>query len=271
LSFVNLLIVYIIMIGVFDSGVGGLSVVKEIFKSLPNRQIIYFGDAARLPYGTKGVGFVKKYSEKITRWLLDRDAKIIIVACHTASALAGDYLKEEFKNVPIFDMITPTANKIASFGFKRIGIVGTPGTIKSNAWENHLIKLNPKLKIYSLACPLFVPLVEEGWVDKKATREIVKEYLSCFKDKKIDGLVLACTHYSMLEGVIKTVLGKKVEIIDPAKILANEISQFLSNNGNIKIKAEESQFFFSDEPYNLKKICHLCFNKKIESTIVDPF
>jgi glutamate racemase len=259
------------MIGVFDSGVGGLSVVKEIYKKLPNCQIIYFGDTARLPYGTKGVDFVKKYSEKITRWLLDKDVKIIIVACHTVSALAGDYLKEQFKNVPVFDMIVPTVNKISGLRLKQIGIIGTPGTIKSRAWESHLLKLNPKFKIYSLACPLFVPLVEEGWVDKKATKEIVKEYLIYFKDKKIDGLVLACTHYPMLEGVIKAVLGKKIEIIDPAKILANEISQFISNNGNIKMEVGESQFFFSDEPYNLKKIRHLCFNKKMEPTITDPF
>ncbi len=259
------------MIGVFDSGVGGLSVVKEIFKSLPNRKIIYFGDTARLPYGTKGADFVKKYSAKITQWLLDKDSKIIVVACHPASALAGDSLKEQFKGIPIFDMITPTANKISGLGFKRIGIIGTPGTIKSKAWESHLLKLNSKLKIFSLACPLFVPLVEEGWVDKRATKEIVKEYLSYFKDKKIDGLVLACTHYPMLESVISKIMGKKVEIIDPAKILAGEISQFLLNNGNIKTKMGENQFFFSDEPYNLKKICHLCFNKKIEPTITDPF
>jgi glutamate racemase len=260
------------MIGVFDSGVGGLSVVKEIFKSLPNYQIIYFGDTARLPYGTKGAGFVKKYSEKITQWLLDKEAKIIIIACHTSSALAGDYLKKQFPNTPIFDMITPTAKQIANLGFNKIGIIGTPGTIKSKAWENHLLRLNSKLRIYSLACPLFVPLVEEGWVDKKATKEIVKEYLSYFKDKNIGGLVLACTHYPILGNVIKEVMGKKVEIIDPAKILTKEISLFLLNNGKIEMKmGGQGRFFFSDEPYNFKKISHLCFNKKIKPTITDPF
>ncbi len=239
------------MIGVFDSGVGGLSVVKEIFKNLPDRQIIYFGDTARLPYGTKGADFVRKYSEKITQWLLDRGAKIIIIACHTSSAFAGDYLKKQFQNIPIFDMITPTANQISGLGFNRIGIIGTPGTIRSKAWENHLLALNLRLKIYSLACPLFVPLVEEGWVDKKATKEIVKEYLSFFKDKKIEGLVLACTHYPMLEKVIKKVVGSQVEIINPAEILAKEVKKFLEKNlvinSETKIK-NIHEFFFSDEP-----------------------
>jgi len=270
------------MIGVFDSGVGGLSVVKEILKNISNRQIIYFGDTARLPYGTKGVDFVKKYSEKITQWLLDRGVKIIIIACHTSSALSGDYLKKQFQNVPIFDMITPTAEKISAFGFGKIGIIGTPGTIKSKAWENHLLKLNPRLEIYSLACPLLVPLVEQGWVDKKATKEIVKEYLSCFKDKKIEGLVLACTHYPMLEKVIKKVVGKKVKIINPAEILAKEVGKFLKENleadylpSSAKVtdgfQGNGYQIFFSDEPYNFKKISRMCFNKKIKPTILDPF
>ena len=262
------------MIGVFDSGVGGLSVVKEIFKNLPDRQIIYFGDTARLPYGTKGADFVKKYSEKITQWLLGRGAKIIIIACHTSSALAGDCLKRQFQNIPIFDMITPTANEISNFGFKKIGIIGTPGTIKSKAWENHLLKLNPRLKIYSLACPLLVPLVEEGWVDKKATKEIVKEYLNYFRTKKIEGLVLACTHYPILEKVIKKVVGGNIKIINPAEILAKEVKKFLEGNPatNSQMKIKNShQFFFSDEPYNFKKISSMCLNKKIKPTITDPF
>jgi glutamate racemase len=270
------------MIGIFDSGVGGLSVVKEIFKNLPDRQIIYFGDTARLPYGTKGADFVKKYSEKITQWLLDRGAKIIIVACHTSSAFAGDYLKEQFQNIPIFDMISPTANEVSNFGFKRIGIIGTPGTIKSKAWENHLLALNPRLKIYSLACPMLVPLVEEGWVDKKATEEIVKEYLGYFNGKEIQGLVLACTHYPMLEKVIKKVCDKNVKIINPAEILAKEVKKFLEKNPEMNfspsfakasegLRQDNHQFFFSDEPYNFKKISRMCFNKKIDPIITDPF
>ncbi len=169
------------MIGIFDSGVGGLTVVKEIFKRLPGYQILYFGDTARLPYGTKGADFVQKYSSRITSWLINNGAKIIVIACHTSSAWAADSLKKQFKEVPIFEMIIPAvkaALKITKN--KKIGIIGTPGTIKSRSYEKKLLKLNPKLKIYSVACPLFVPLVEEGWLSSKITREIAEEYLKSF-------------------------------------------------------------------------------------------
>jgi len=262
------------MIGIFDSGVGGLTVVREIFKVLPDYQIIYFGDTARLPYGTKGADFVKKYSLKITNWLLEKEAKIIIVACHTSSALAGDYLKEQIKGMPIFDMITPTIKEISGAKFKKIGIIGTPGTIKSNSWQNHLLKIEPNLKIYSRACPLFVPLVEEGWIDRGPTKEIAKDYLEDLKQKNIEGLILACTHYPMLKKTIKEVLGKNVKIIDPAKILAKELSIFLRDNGRINSslkKGNHNQFFFSDKPYHFKKISRFCLNQEIKPTIKDPF
>jgi len=262
------------MIGVFDSGVGGLTVVKEIYNILPNYQIIYFGDTARLPYGTKGADFVKKYSLKITNWLLKKEAKIIVVACHTSSALAGDYLKKQLKNVPIFDMITPTVKEISKIKFKKIGIIGTPGTIESNSWQSHLLKIEPNLKIYSKACPLFVPLVEEGWMNKSPTKEIAKDYLKNLKQKNIEGLVLACTHYPILKKTIKEALGKKVEIIDPAKILAKELAIFLKDNKQINSslkKGNLNQFFFSDKPYHFKKISHFCLNQKIKPVIKDPF
>jgi glutamate racemase len=187
------------MIGVFDSGVGGLSVVKEITKVLPSSRIIYFGDTARLPYGTKGPDFVKKYSAKITKWLLDKGADIIVIACHTSSAEAGEFLKDKFKKVPVFDMITPCAKKLNKY--KSVGVIGTPGTIKSKAWEKQILSENPESQIQSIACPLFVPLVEEGWIDNKAASEIAKEYLKGFG--RIDALVLACTHYPMLEKTIE--------------------------------------------------------------------
>lgn len=263
------------MIGVFDSGVGGLSVVKEIFKYLPDFQIIYFGDTARLPYGTKGADFVKRYSSKITNWLLEKEAKIIVVACNTSSAWASEFLREEFKGVPIFEMINPAIKELLSIAKnKKIGIIGTPGTIKSGSWEKKLLKLNSAFKIYSKSCPLFVPLVEEGWVDKKITKEIVKEYLEEFKERGIDSLILACTHYPILEKAIKEAMGAKIKIINPAESLAKELKLFL--NDNLQIASEikkgmEHQFFFSDEPYNLEKISHLCLDRKIKPTIKDPF
>ncbi|MBU2540013.1 glutamate racemase [Patescibacteria group bacterium] len=263
------------MIGIFDSGVGGLTVVKEIFKYLSDYQITYFGDTARLPYGTKGANFVIRYSKKITRWLLKKGVKIIVVACNTSSAWASDSLKKEFKNIPIFEMISPAVKEaIKTTRNKKIGIIGTPGTIKSGAYKKKLIKLDSDLKFFSTACPLFVPLVEEGWIDEKVTKEIIKKYLLPLKEKNIDTLILGCTHYPLLKEAIAEVIGKKVKIINPAESLAKKLKEFLENRPEVKNKIKKGskhKFFFSDEPYNLGKISHLCFNKRIKPIIKDPF
>lgn len=268
-------LVYLRMIGIFDSGVGGLTVVKEIFKYLPEYQIIYFGDTARLPYGTKGAGFVKKYSAKITEWLLNKKAKIIVIACHTSSAWATDFLKKKYKDVPIFDMISFTADEvIRSTKNKKVGIIGTPGTIKSSAWSRKLKKLDPLLKIYLQACPLFVPMVEMGFTRGVVTEKVAREYLKKIKVEKVDVLVLACTHYTLLSEVIKKIMGPKVKIINPAEITVKKIRDFLAGSPEAKIGAKQGsghKFFFSDEPYNLEKINRLCFNKKIKPIISDPF
>lgn len=263
------------MIGIFDSGVGGLTVAKEIFKQLPKCQTIYFGDTARLPYGTKGAEFVKKYSDKIVEWLLGKNAKIIIIACHTSSAWATDFLKNKYKNIPIFDMISFTAKEVSlSTKNKKVGIIGTPGTIKSSAWRRNLKKIDPSLKIYLQACPLFVPLAEEGWVNNDITAMIAKKYLEPLKKREIDTLVLGCTHYQLLSGVIKKFFGSDVKIINPAESVAKQIKKFLEENNAIKAsvkKGSKHQFFFSDEPYNLEKISKICFGKKIKATVKDPF
>ncbi|MCX6721707.1 MAG: glutamate racemase [Candidatus Staskawiczbacteria bacterium] len=271
------------MIGIFDSGVGGLTVVKEIFKYLPEHQIIYFGDTARLPYGTKGADFVKKYSKKITNWLLKRGAKIIIVACNTSSAWAADSLKKDFKKTPIFEMINPaitealatTKNPSASLrAGKKIGIIGTPGTIRSGVYQKKFLKADSSLEIFSQACPLFVPLVEEGLVDDKITIEIIKKYLEPLKEKGIDTLILGCTHYPLLKTIIEDTIDSGIKVINPAESLAKEVKKYLEENTTTakKIKrGSKHQFFFSDEPYNLEKISHLCFNKRIKPIVKDPF
>lgn len=255
------------MIGIFDSGVGGLTVAKEIFRVLPQCRIIYFGDTARLPYGTKGADFVKKYSSKITEWLLNKNAEVIVIACNTSSAWASDSLKKKF-NVPIFEMITPAVKEaLKSTKNKKIGIIGTPGTIKSRAYENNLLKIDSSLKVYSRACPLFVPLVEEGLVDGNITEDIIKMYLNPLKKKGIDTLILGCTHYPLLENAIKKTIDSGINIINPAKSLAKELKACVLSCK----KGASHQFYFSDEPYNLDKISHLCFNRKIKAKIHDPF
>lgn len=263
------------MIGIFDSGVGGLTVVKEIFKYLPDYQIIYFGDTARLPYGTKGADFVKKYSEKITEWLLEKNAKIIVIACNTSSAWASDSLKKRFKATPIFEMINPAVTEaIKTTKNKKIGVIGTPGTIKSNAYQQKLSKIDPSLEIFSQPCPLLVPLVEEGILDDKITIEIIKKYLEPLKEGGIDTLILGCTHYPLLKKVIEDTIDSGIKVINPAESLAKELKNYLENNPEVEKKIKrglDHEFFFSDEPYNLEKISHLCFNKKINPVINDPF
>jgi len=263
------------MIGVFDSGVGGLTIVKEIFKYLPDCQITYFGDTARLPYGTKGADFVKKYSGKITEWLLKKNAKIIVIACNTSSAWAADSLKKRFKNTPIFEMIAPAvAEALTTTKNKKIGIIGTPGTIKSNTYQNKLLKADNSLQIFSQACPLFVPLVEEGLIDDKITVEVIKRYLEPLKNKGIDTLILGCTHYPLLKSIIEDTIDSGIKVINPAESLAKEIKKYLDGNIGIteKIKkGTDHKFYFSDEPYNLEKISHMCFNKKINPIVKDPF
>jgi len=263
------------MIGIFDSGVGGLTVAKEIFKHLPKYQTIYFGDTARLPYGTKGADFVKKYSAKITGWLLNKKAKIIVIACHTSSAWAGDFLRKKYKNVPIFDMISFTAKEVMEkTKNKKIGVIGTPGTIKSNAWSKAIKKTDTSLKIYSQACPLFVPMVEMGFTKGAVTEKVAQEYLKKMKAEGVDVLVLACTHYPLLMPVIKKIMGANVKIINPAESTAKEIKIFLEENTRVEKdikKGTVHQFFFSDEPYNLEKISQICFGKKIKAKVNDPF
>jgi len=262
------------MIGIFDSGVGGLTVVKEVLKELPDYQIIYFGDTARLPYGTKGAEFVRRYSEKIVNYLVENGAEIIIIACHTASSWAGDFLKNKF-SVPVFDMITPGIQEAAAISKnKKIGIIGTPGTIRSGIWKKKILKIDSDLKVYSKSCPLLVSLIEEGWISKKATKEAIEEYLKSLKLKKIDVLILACTHYPLLEKEIRKFFGENVRIVNPAVFLAKEIKQFLVNDPETARKIQKGrkhQFFFSDKPYNLTKISKFCFREKINLVVRDPF
>jgi len=267
------------MIGVFDSGVGGLTVVKEIFKHLPECQIVYFGDTARLPYGTKGEAFVKKYSEKITDWLLDKEVNVVIIACNTSSAWATEYLKKQFPKTHIFEMIGPAVREaLNTTKNNKIGIIGTPGTIKSQAYNklfDHLTRhWEPQIKIYSQACPLFVPMVEEGMVDEEITEKVIEKYLKPIKEKGIDTLILGCTHYPLLKDAIEKFAGSNIAVINPAEALAKELKNYFKQNKDIEAKAKKGsdhKFYFSDEPYNLEKISHLCFNKKINPTVNDPF
>jgi len=262
------------MIGIFDSGIGGLTVVKQIFKTLPQYKIMYFGDTARLPYGTKSKEAIIKFSIENTEFLLKKGAKIIVIACHTASSIAANILREKFPNVPIFDVASSGLEKAVSISRrKRIGIMGTTGTIKSGVHEKFLKNLNPDIKVFPKACSLLVPLIEEGWLKRMETRKILRYYLRPLKLKQIDVLVLACTHYPLLFKMINNISGKSVKIVDPAEELALELKSFIKKNPEIEAKLEKNgkknKFYVSDVPYRFNDLSKKILGEKIDVEKVD--
>ena len=218
-------------IGVFDSGIGGLTVVRELIRQLPDERIIYFGDTARVPYGPKSPDTVRRYAREIAAWLQHQGVKAIVVACNTATAHALETLTAEF-SFPIIGVVEPGARAAvrASHG-GAIGVIGTAGTIGSGAYERAIRTLAPSSRIAARACPLFVPLVEEGWLDKDATKLIADEYLVPLRHQDVDTLVLGCTHYPLLKPLISDVMGRDVRLIDSAHETAAETGRVLESAG----------------------------------------
>ncbi|MFH2105256.1 MAG: glutamate racemase [Parcubacteria group bacterium] len=262
------------MIGIFDSGVGGLTVVKQVIKALPQYKIVYFGDTARVPYGNRSEEIVKKYSLQDVEFLLEKNAEIIVIACHTASAVAADYLREKFPQLKIFDVVQPGLDQAqAVTRNKRVGIIGTEATVKSRAHERYLKKIDPQIKVFYQACPLLVPLVEEGWLKRQETRRIVRHYLKSLKKNKIDTLVLACTHYPLLAKVIAEVAGKSIKVVDPAQEVATQIKEYLQENpivaGKLTKSGQQHEFFASDVSDKFKDISHKVLGEKVNVQSVD--
>lgn len=253
-------------IGVFDSGVGGLTVVKEIIDILPNENIVYFGDTARVPYGTKSPDTVTKYSMQNIKFLLTHNIKAIVVACNTASAVSLDFIKDKF-DIPIIGVVEPGAKAAAvSTKNKEIGIIGTQGTISSKAYENQVKKLDSTISTYGVACSLFVPLVEEGWFDNEITYKTAEVYLKELKSRKIDTLILGCTHYPLIIEVVRNVMGSEVILINPAHETAKTLYNVLDEKGLSKTEGiGEYQFFLSDIGTKFEGIANNCLNKKIEN------
>ena len=217
-------------IGIFDSGVGGLTVVNAINKILPNESICYVGDTARVPYGNKSRNNIKKFSKQITEWLLEQDCKIIVVACNTASSLALNYLKSNI-SVPIIGVIDSGVNWAAlNTKSKKIGVLGTRATINSNVYYKKLKKRDKNISVYSKACPLFVPLVEEGFISGEIPSLISNYYLKELKKTGIDTLILGCTHYPLLKKVINKTLNADIKLIDSSLAISDEVKNMLRIN-----------------------------------------
>ena len=249
-------------IGIFDSGIGGLTVLKEVEKILPQENIIYFGDTARVPYGVKSEETILKFSIQNSLFLLKNNVKMIIIACNTSSAIALNYLKKVFK-LPILGVISPGARKaVALSKNKRIGIIGTSSTINSRAYEKEIKSIDGKCRVYSKSCPLFVPLAEEGLANSKIAFLSAQHYLNSLKGK-IDTLVLGCTHYPLLKGTIKKVVGP-VNLVDSAYEVAKIARQTLLKNNlasNLPKKGFR-KFYVSDEPDNFSRLAQIFLGKK---------
>lgn len=243
-------------IGIFDSGVGGLTVVKKISEFLPYEKIVYFGDTARVPYGIKSPKIVKKFAYEDTNFLLGFNPKLVIIACHTVSSLAADFLKRNFPNVIFMDVVSPGVYKSLEITEnKRIGVIGTPATIKSEKYQKLFKKIDKKVKVFAKQCPLFVPLVEEGWANHEVSFQVAKVYLEDLKNKKVDTVILGCTHYPLLGKVIQKVMGKDVNLIDASEEVAYKAKDFLKKNDMLSgFKKQEVRLFFSDVNAHLESM-----------------
>ncbi len=254
-------------IGVFDSGIGGLTVVKELNRLLPRESIIYFGDTARVPYGSKSNGTVIDYALQDSRFLIRKNVKMIVVACNTVSSVALDILREKY-DVPIVGMINPGAKAAINTTRKnRIGVIGTESTIGNAAYSKEILKLNSEMKIYEKACPLFVPLAEEGWTEHEATEIIAREYLSELVEEDIDSLILGCTHYPLLKSVIQKVVGKGVTLIDSGSSAATVVEDYLKGRNLLNDNAEKSAdlFYVTDMPRKFTFVAERFLGRKIHN------
>jgi glutamate racemase len=256
------------MIGIFDSGAGGLTVYKEIAVAYPEKQIIYLGDLANLPYGSKSPEMIRRIAEKNIDFLISKGAKIIVIACNTASG-RSPLLKK--RPVPILNVIDP-AVKLAAESTKnnKVGVIGTLGTINSGAYEERIKNINPKISTVGEATPLLVPLVEENWIDKIETKRILKHYLRPLKAAGIDTLILGCTHYPLLQPQIKRIMGPKIKIISSAQAVVGELEKTIKNK-KIKLNPGVHQFYITDYSLNLDKISQKFLGKKIKFEKVHLF
>ena len=254
-------------IGIFDSGIGGLTVANAIAKALPKEQIIYFGDTAHLPYGDKSADSIKYYSIRIAQFLMEQNCKMIVIACNTASALAYETVKDFVGNkVPVIDVVNPIVNEIAeNKKIKHIGVIATKGTIKSDIYAKKLKHKNKDLHVSSLATPLLASMIEEGFFNNKISRTIIHDYLSRPKLKKIDSLVLACTHYPLIKPEVEEFYKGKIKIYDNAEVVAKTVANVLKDMKLLAPKKSGShRFYMSDYTKSFEESASFFFKSKVK-------
>ncbi|MBU0722385.1 glutamate racemase [Patescibacteria group bacterium] len=261
-------------IGVFDSGFGGLTMFKEFLKVLPDYDYIYLGDNARAPYGNKSDEVIYNYTKQAIDFLFKQDCELIIIACHTASAKAlrkiqQEYLLKNYSDKKVLGVVVPIVEEAIKLSrYHKLGIIGTKATINSDAYKKELEKLRSDLKIFQQACPLLVPLVEEGWVKKPETKMILKKYLLPLKVKQIDTLILGCTHYLFLIKDIIRIMGKNVKIINPAIAVAEKLAIYLDKHKDLEKKLSKNKkiiFYTTDDVIKFKELGQRFLGKSIEN------
>lgn len=253
-------------IGVFDSGIGGLSVVKQLIHTIPHENIVYLGDIARIPYGTKSVATIRKFTAQMVEHLLSHNVKAVIIACNTISANARDTVTNLVgNNVPVLDVISAACS--IAYNYNKVGVIATPATINSKAYADKLLQLNSQLEIHSQACSLFVPLIEEGFIDHPALELIAKEYLAPLNQVELDALILGCTHYPLIQTTIAKIMGSSVKIIDPAIPIIDQLITVLQSRNllNPSTKPGLREFYITDIPTKFKTIGETFLHHKIEN------
>lgn len=254
-------------IGIFDSGIGGLTVANAIHRILPDETLIYFGDTAHLPYGDKAPESIRGYSIRIADFLLSQGCKMIVIACNTASAIAFETVKKHVGSKAIVvDVINPVVQEVSSLKkVKHVGVIGTRATIKSNAYAVRISEANPHMKVSSLATPLLAPMIEEGFFNNKISRTIINSYLSRPKIKKIDALILACTHYPLIKPEIEEYYKKGINIVDSADIVARFVKKLLEENELLNRNPSAShRFYISDFTQSFEQSTKIFFKGKLK-------
>ena len=249
-------------IGIFDSGIGGITVLKEVLDLVPGADMIYLGDSARLPYGTKSSKTIVRYSLQCAEFLMSKGIDMLVVACNTASSHALPFLKESFR-IPIIGVVESGSQAAIDAGGRRIGVIGTPSTIKSGSYDKALHALKPDVQVFSKACPLFVPLVEEGWCEDSITEQVARRYLDDILQSEVDTLLLGCTHYPLLKGIIAKVMGSGVRIIDSARSTAHVVSGLIGENSSRK-HDQSIDYYLSDLSPVFIRLGELFLGKRME-------
>ncbi len=255
-------------IGVFDSGLGGLTILKSILKELPQYNYVYLGDNARVPYGNRSPEIIYQFTKEAIDFLVKKNCQLIIIACNTSTAtslhrIQQEYLPKYYPNVKVLGVIKPAIEKIEENEFKKVGIIGTKATIKSEAFVREIKKVLPDLTVYQQACPLLVPYIEDSIRNKKILNLILEEYLEPLKKKKIDCLLLACTHYEIIEKEIKDVVGLNVSVLSEGKIVAIKLKEYLKNHPELESKLRKEKkvkYHFTDPSLDYKSLMKLFLN-----------